>query len=406
MPAFSEFISTLLLSVLRYVALLTPLWLPAILGLVFWHLWVLYVRARNLAAVEHILLEVRIPQELKKAPNAMELFLNALFQTGGEGTFIDRYWKGGTRPWFSLEMVSMEGQVRFFIWTRKSWKKIIESQIYAQYPGIEVYEVPDYASKVRFDPDRIGMWGCHFELTKADPYPIMTYVDYGMTKEIKEFEADKIDPITPVIEFLGSIGQGEQIWIQIIVRANKKEKHKAGTWFQKTDWREEGKEIIKELQKKSKPKEEGGKGEPLTKSDQEVIEAISKSFGKIAFDTGIRAIYVADKDKFNGTNIAGLTGSVRQYNSQTLNGFKPAKTTSFDYPWQDWRGSRLSKKKKEILKAYQKRGFFHPPFKSKHFVLTTEELATIFHFPGAMTQTPTFARISSKKGEPPANLPI
>jgi hypothetical protein len=46
------------------------------------------------------------------------------------------------------------------------------------------------------------------------------------------------------------------------------------------------------------------------------------------------------------------------------------------------------------------------PFKSPHFVLNTEELATMFHFPGGVAATPTFNRIESRKAEAPTNLPV
>ncbi len=396
--------------VVRFIFLLSPLWLPVVLALTLWEYWIRYIRARFEAGNEHILLEIRMPKEINKTPTAMELFLNSLFQTGGEATFIDRIWKGKTRPWFSLEIASIEGQVRFFIWTRAYWKPLILSQIYAQYPNVEVDEVQDYTDAVPyFDPAKVNLWGCNFELTKPDPYPIKTYVDYGMTKEIKDMvegEKAKLDPITPMIEYMGSVGRGEQVWFQIIIRANKKEKLKPGTIFGKTDWKEEGKEEIKKLQAAAAPKEEGGKGTPLTKGQNEVIEAIEKSIAKIGFDCGIRGIYIADKDVFNPVNIAGLTGSVRQYNSNTLNGFKPKNTTSFDYPWQDYKNVRINKKKKGMLTAYRNRGYFFYPHKDKNFVLTVEELATIYHFPGGMVQTPTFERIGSKKGEAPPNLPV
>ena len=35
-----------------------------------------------------------------------------------------------------------------------------------------------------------------------------------------------------------------------------------------------------------------------------------------------------------------------------------------------------------------------------------EELATLYHLPGAVATTPTLTRIPSKKSEAPANLPV
>jgi hypothetical protein len=40
------------------------------------------------------------------------------------------------------------------------------------------------------------------------------------------------------------------------------------------------------------------------------------------------------------------------------------------------------------------------------FILNTEELATLYHFPGQVAATPSFKRISSTKAEAPTNLPI
>ena len=66
--------------------------------------------------------------------------------------------------------------------------------------------------------------------------------------------------------------------------------------------------------------------------------------------------------------------------------------------------------KEKIFDGYIKRGFFADyPFKSdkqKMFILNTEELATVFHFPGKTAETPSFERVDSKKSEPPANLPF
>lgn len=402
---------------LQIFLLAYPIWLPIFLGAVLWRMWIVYVRAEYFLSQETVLLELRIPREVLKTPLAMEVFLTALHQTAGENTFIDRYWEGKTRPWFSLEIVSLEGQVKFFIWTRKQWKNFIESQLYAQYPGIEVQEVPDYARKIVYNKEKYNAWGCDFALTAPDPYPIKTYTDYGLDDTQLE-EENKTDPITNLIETLGSIGKGEQIWFQIIIRAHKAEKRAHGILSEKVDWHHAAEKEIEKIKKHGK-KEGGIEGEhgevefsefKLTSGDKEKIKAIERSIGKTAFDCGMRVVYVAERDKYRGIYTPILRTLLKSYNSPNLNGFKPhhhAWLAKLDYPWQDYKEHRHNKIRKKLIEAYKRRSYFYPPYESSNpFILTTEELATVYHFPGRVSEMPTFDRIAAKKAEPPANLPI
>lgn len=396
-------------AVLNILFSTSPIWLPVLLIIIGWKMWVRYVRALFFSSRKRILLEIKLPKELTKSPAAMELFLTALHQTGREGNWYAKFWEGKSRPWFSLEMVSIEGVVHFFIWTEKDYKNLIESQLYSQYPTVEIYEVPDYTENTFFDNGKtLDLWGAVLELTKPDPYPIKTYVDYGLEKDIKE--EYKIDPITPMIEFLGSVGKGEMVWTQILIRAHKKEQKEEGTWFGKTDsWQDEAKEEIEKIRKEATPKSDDSKmpGFPNpTKGQIEMIAALERSVSKLGFDCGIRTIYLGKKENFNKSNITALTSVFKQFNSNNLNGFKPSTTTSIDYPWQDYRDIRVNKKKKKLINAYKLRSYFFPPYQKKWFILNTEELATIFHLPGSVSSTPTFTRIVSKKAEPPSNLPI
>ncbi|TSD03395.1 MAG: hypothetical protein Athens071416_76 [Parcubacteria group bacterium Athens0714_16] len=385
----------------------SPAWGVLLLWVIFFDIWKAYIRADFLSKQEYRLLEIELPKDQFKSPLAMELVFNTLNQTGGDGNLIDKYLKGKTRPWFSLELVSMEGNIHFFIWTRKNFVDLIESQIYSQYPQSRVKEVDDYTNFLKYSKESYSLWGCEFKLTKPDPYPIKTYVDYGLDRDPKEEE--KIDPITPTIEFLGSVGSKEYIWIQILIRANKKEKIKIGKWFEKTDWRGESEELINKLmQRDPKTKASISEKHPnLTKEETDVISAIQNAIAKPGFDCGIRGIYLAETDKFKSINITGLTGTFKQYGSGNLNGIAPTGgLTIFDYPWQDYKEIRQNKVRKQLFDAYRRRSYFHPPYKKKAFVLSSEELATIFHFPGQVVQTPTFRRIESNRSEPPMNLPI
>ena len=384
-------------------------WLPILLAYVLLRAWTSYVRLDYFYNQDYLLLEIKLPRELTKSPQAMEIFFASLYYTGGESTFIDRGWGGKTRPWWSLELVSLEGQVHFYIWTRAFYKNMIQAQIYAQYPSVEIHEADDYTRGVYYNNKTMSMWGFYFRKNKKKPdaYPIKTYVDYGLDKTSVE-EEEKVDPMSAVLEYLSSIGKGEQIWIQIIMRAHTEEKPIPDLIFGKKDWKASAsKEIDKIMKRDKKPKKDEKEtinfGEfLLTKGERAKVEAMERNLGKLPFDCGIRGMYIANNENFDAISIPGLIGSFRQYSSNDLNEIKFYDWTDFDYPWQEWG----NKKEKIKTAAYKARSFFYEPYKRKHFVLSSEELATIFHLPGKAVETSSLNRVVSRKAEAPANLPI
>ncbi len=390
-------------------------WVPLLLGVLFYELWMRYTRLLYISKLDPILIEIKIPKEILKSPAAMEVFITALYQPF-TGTYTMVFLKGSTRVWFSLEIVSIGGNVKFFIWCPRGWKNYIESQLYSQYPNVELYEREDYAAEIHYVPGENDVNGGQLTLTKPDPYPIKTYIDYGLDKDPKE--EFKIDPMTPMIEFLGSLKPEEQAWVQILIQAHKEEKALEGRIFKKKEaWKNEAKAEIKKIIKESiftpadkevaaqRPMDYG----KISPAEKDTILAIERSISKRAFDTMIRVIYTAPKGVYSPGGSPSLVSTFGHFSSQTLNGFKKQWGPTYDYSWQDFKKKKSNDNKRQLLKAYKQRSFFSYPFKNFHgkpFILTAEELATIFHFPGEVSKTPTFERILSRKSEAPANLPI
>jgi len=388
---------------------LFPFWGPPLFGFVFFNAWVAYVRTKFIASRKFILLEIRLPREVNKSPLAMELALSGLNVTSGESTWYDVYALGKVRPWFSLEIVSIEGNIHFYIWAREDYKPVVEAQLYGQYPDIEIFEVPDYTEAVpHYDPEKRYVLGHEFKLAKPDPYPIKTYVDYGLDKDPKE--EFKIDPLTSVLEFMAAIKKGEQMWLQIIIQGHKK-KLKHGTLFGSTDIQEEAKEEIKKLLaelKQEKPEaSEGGFSYSRipTKSEAEVMAAIDRNAGKLNYDCGIRFIYTTTPEAFVGARIPQSINLLNPFTSKELNGFKFGRGTYTEYPWEDFMYIRMDILKRRLLHSYRTRSWFHGAHKHAPFILSSEELATIYHFPGGVLQVPSVERVMSKKAEAPGNLP-
>ncbi len=429
--------------IVYYTELVAVFWAPFILIPLAYKNWVNYAKAKWYSEQKKVLIEVKLPQEMFRSPAAMELILTALHQTGGEGTIIDRYYKGKSRPWFSLEIASLNGEVRFFIWTFKDHKNFLEANLYAQYPDVAITEVEDYTNSFEYDMSKNAMWGCEFELAKPDAYPIKTYVDYGIKDDTEE--EYKIDPLAPLIEFLGTIKKDQAVWVQIVVRAhtqektlfNAKAKEKIltdgpgmDTFFNGKEadpWKDGAKAEIKKILEATEIKDKDGNKVPnsvkLTEGQKDMIKALERSVSKYAFDVGIRAVHIGPKETFDKGAKGGIMGGFKNFGSENLNGFKPAQT-GYDYMWQDPFGKKEAYQKEKIFNCFKERSFFHYPYikskktiwgnnwkrgyiwKKKVFVLNTEELATIYHFPGSAIRTPSLRRIPSKRADAPANLPI
>lgn len=407
---------------------LAPLWLPLLLVGGAHKMWYIMRRSEFIAAQKYVLLEIKPPRTLVKTPLAMEAFLSSIHLTGGEATWWARL-KGGLRPDWSLEIASFEGKVHFFIWGRADFRRLVESQLYAQYPGVQITEAPDYTRLISAHPTEWSIWGCAFTHTEKDPLPIKTYVEYGLDKVQKEPE--QIDPLANLIEFMGSIGKGEYLWLQLIIRAHKGEKYGTAPGMNESTrknkhgrpytWKDEAEEMIMEIRSKTRDpyidvftgEERPGFPNP-TKGQMEKMAAIDRNVSKLAFDVGARGIYIAKPENFQGAMIAHLIALFKPFSTEGWNGINSAAWMKRfdDYPWEIGVEKRKNKFRRELVEAYRRRQYFHDPFfegdppQDKAMLMSTEELATVFHIPSRSVESPGLAHVQSATGDAPANLPV
>ena len=408
--------------------------MPIPLAFIAVHLWHGYRQDRFIMGIKWALLEIHVPRDVIKSPAAMELiFSNAFYHKSGKG-FWEEYIIGAPWMWFSLEMVSIDGKVHFYIRTPTRIKDLVETQIYAQYPQAKVVEVEDYVWNIpQYTKDGDwNIWGAEFKKVKDDVQVIKTYKQMDdMKSGIKE--EFRVDPLTPTIEYLGSLPKGQQMWIQILVRQSIKEyhgplSHKHVTFYEYAE------EYIRNI---LEPYTKYGKGAGLGGIDtfevrapgflDTTVKQMTTNLAQIHFDCGIRVVVLADKklhslEKFNELR-KSCRLIFRQYAQPNSNELDRVNSTQFDAPWSDPTGLALTKIKKRMLDFYRLRIFFHPPIQysikypklisaffpsgqPQMFVFSSEELATIYHFPGMVSETPSFKRIESKIAKPPSNLPI
>lgn len=391
---------------------LAPVWVPFILMKFAIDRFLQSRRAEFIRGQQMVLLELRLPRDTKKTPLAMETIFSNLNFSSGETTWYKKHWKGGARPWWSIEMAAVNGQVRFYIWTRASLRRGVENFFYAQYPGMEIIEAEDYSRLTNpADPSTHSMFGAEYRLTKPDPYPIKTYVEYGLDKPGLKPE-EQIDPLSQLLEFLSSIGPHEQLWFQIIFRRAGKEKLGGKTW------KDEAKaeiEKIREYTINKRGSVDPHTGEPteggfssLTPGERATIEALERNTDKPAFDVGMRVIYSAEEGYFDASNITLLINMLKPFNNEGWNGFSLAGLFSAkfnDYPWEDPHGHHKQHEHDRIVELYRRRAYFHDPYVGPWMVLSTEEMATLFHVPSSTVEAPGVPRIQSATSGAPSNLP-
>lgn len=399
--------------ILTILLTLSPVWIPLMLFYITFEMWMWFVREKFKFETGRTTLRIKLPQEVLKSPEAMESVFTQIHNPGRGDNLMHTYLDGRHALVISFELVSIGGEVRFYVNvpTKKS-KNAIEAQLYAQYPGIEVTEeLIDYTAEVVWDPKKWDMISFHLTKKDEDIYPIKTYIDYGMDKLPKE--ELKFEPMAPLIEHLGKAKPHERIWLQILTTAHAKESFTTGSLQKVSTWEGKAMAKINEIMGRDKTKlgvEETESRPVLTMSERDTIAAIERNISKYAFNVAIRAMYITQTGKFDGDMISPMLRSFSQYDVIGRNGIGVKWRTDFNYNFfSDFSGSRKILMKKNELESYKAR-FYLPGDKrngaDKMKVMSTEELATIYHIPGTSIVTPTLSRVESTRKEAPANLPI
>jgi len=365
------------------------------------------------------LLEIILPPEVEKTPKAMENVLSGLHGAWKGIDFRDK-WQGKSADIFSLEMAGVDGELHFYVRCQTMQRNFVEGKIYAQYPNAEIYEVEDYTIKA-VPPDipnkDYNVWGADYILNKDWPYPILTHVDFEDPEEER-----RMDPLSQFAEMVSKMQEGEHMWLQLVIAPAVTE---AGSKAKEAIDKEVGRgqpassssgillsifsffgDIVRHLGGKDLDEVSGKPAQPqqqgmrqLTPGEQEKVKKMEIKASKALFKTTIRAVYVARNDVFYGPQIAALQGFFNQFNGG-INGFKPSVATSSSLIF--FKDARNFLRKKKLIGAY--RGRFLGVFSEPYF-LNTEEIATIYHYPGRVVKAPLMPRITSKSSEPPKDLP-
>lgn len=233
----------------------------------------------------------------------------------------------------------------------------------------------------------------------------------GLDKLPKEEE--KVEPMAPTLEYLGSMRPDERLWIQILAAPHEKQSFDLGFLFSKPTWEKAAKDKVNELMGRDKNKLAPAEFEMqprLTEMERTVVTAIERNVAKSAYDTAIRIIYAAPPDRFRGDVVTATIRAMNGYEIIGRNKLGMGWRTDYDYKFfQDPFGTKRTYYKKKELDYYKLR--FYKPFelrggKDNKSVMSVEEIATMWHIPGQAILTPGVTRVESLRRDAPANLPV
>ncbi len=138
---------------------------------------------------DRVVLAIKIPPGNEQKEKAMEAFLHSLHRVLPSGTI------------FSLELVSIDQFLHFYLIIAKKHRHIAQSQLYAQYPDGEIEEVKDY-----FSQWKENTVFAELGFKNASMYPISTYAD---------LEDDLLKNLSAI---LAKTERDEKVVIQLVLK--------------------------------------------------------------------------------------------------------------------------------------------------------------------------------------------
>lgn len=292
-------------------------------------------------------------------------------------------WLKGRDDHFSFEIVASHNKIYFYVVSPHDDLRYIQQQIHAYYPEAVVDEVEDY------NPFSLGgkISAAYLKTTKYSFFPIKTY------------QRMEVDPLNSIINALSKLGKDESLVIQYLVRSARK------------SWHRRSRRAVTKINRKNsvvagvramsiwgtlldvfyigssvKNKNPNDAPKKLSATEEELLKLIEQKNLKTGLDVNIRIIACANTKEDANRYVDNIASSFSEYNSFSFgNNFSHAQKGNPEKIVNDY-----------IYRHFQE---------SQKFLLNSEELASIFHFPLKGTETPNIIWLNSKMAPAPVDIP-
>ncbi len=303
---------------------------------------------REKSSLQFVLLQIKVPRGNEIKIDAAEQLFATFASLRKSGGILSGF---QPQPHLSFEVVATHESIRFFVSVHKSHKDLLEKQIHGAYPDAEIKELPEY----NIFSENSQTAYAQLKLKNANYFPVKTFRDLPT------------DPLSALTSALAKMQPGEGAAVQLVISpADGK-------------WKDSGKNWLK------KEKEPGDEKNPKTPPDAKQLEAVEGKVSRAGFEATIRLVVSSSSQEAAKAHLTNIKAAFEQF-SGPYNNFSGAKVFS----------------EKGFLTDFIYR---YPPRFSKGSVLTSDELASIFHFPNKSIETPYINWLSSKRAPAPEKIP-
>jgi len=315
-------------------------------GLLIW----IRNRKREERSLKYILLQVAVPRDNEIKIDAAEQMISAFssIYKGGKLAFLR------LQEHLSFEIVGLPEDIRFYVSVPQRLRDMIEKQIHGAYPGADIKEVNEY--NIFSEKGKVAY--AEYQFRSSGYMPIKVYKDMPT------------DLLAVVTSALAKMKEGEGAAIQILISPAGNSCRSAGRKY-----------LAKTKKAESDPEKAS------YKTDPKQMEAIENKCSKPGFETCIRMVVSSTDEASAKAHLQNIKAAFEQL-SGDQNGFK---------------GRKIRMKKlfmTDFIYRYQPLFYLG----RNKIILSSEELATIFHFPNKTVETPYIFWLNAKRAPAPQQI--
>ena len=329
--------------------------LAGIFTFLFFYLIVLYfrIKKREQISLEMVTLEVKLPKDNEiKIDAAEQMFASfSSLKKSGFLSFLE------VDDVLAFEIVGKQADIRFYVSAPSRLIDLVEKNIYGFYPQADIQRVEE--PNIFSEEGKVAFAG--LVLKDIPYYPIKVY------KELPT------DPLAAITSALSKMGEKEGAMVQILVRPASGKVKKMGKSYVA-----------------STKKQEADPQKATFKTDPKILEKIDDKASKPQFETTIRIVVSAQNKDIANAHLRNIKTAFTQFNSD-LNGLKTTKNL--------FSGGFM------INFIYKFFPVIDLPFFKSISTLSSEEIATVFHFPNKTIETPHIQWLKAKTAPVPAEVP-